>query len=917
MNDTIAEAASEVTLLREIERRHGRQFERLLVFVEVARNLVEQRAVDVAIDARLGGQHGSDGDGELLVLGNVLAQVDGLGELNRDATEIEVDELGERGADESGGRGLGLALAGELARMALLLDDTLVVDGDGADVDVLDATREYGVDDDREHAELWRQALVAATARALEEELERMAVLEERGNVLGKELAVEGVVSEAATHEEGARVAKDPTDEEHVEKVVAGGDARHREVVVEEDVGEEEEVDVATMRRDEHERRVLGGLLHEAHAELVEQDGAVEVAVDLAKEVALGTQHRHRDGALHAGEDLVRALLDLRQRHVVALGLGGHGEAHGARGEHGAREGLGRMGAVNVVDVGRAVVGPGKVAADVAAQRERQRAIEQRVRHVGLAQNEDLHAVEEREQILLPVDLLHVKVEVALVLRRHAVPDLVRVLGVEDPLVVDKVVKVVGDRLDALGELAPRLGLLALLLGAEQGGVRREGLDRHAVLQKVQHVVQRVGRDKVEVGLGEDAARRAAHEVRQDGLAHKGPRERLVGARAALAHEHAVAAVGNVGRGGDQRVDDRVGRHLVADRVGTAREHELHDADAGREIQRRSGRDDVEPAGRRLLVRGADDARAEDEQRHLLATLRKQVLGERLGEGIRVGIATDQLGSEALELGRIGVEQHLEHLLRRVVERIQLLLDRALLVAVDVRGRDVRKGLEMRAALGDRKETQSAENVEVHRNVHRLVEVDGSRRVDKDVDLALDRANVVGRETALLLADVAGHGADLGGNQLRISLGTELETQAIEHTTIHQASKTALRTSVLLGAYQQVDLGDIGTRAQQLLDNDLANEPSGARDKHGTPCKLGCNTHDKDNRNQRTEQHTIPPAHTNTTTQRSVEVWWLLRSAGGRERKRKRSRTTRKTQHRTEQVPGEGDKYSRGIRAQM
>src|SRR5438876_5547433 len=217
-----------------------------------------------------------------------------------------------------------LLLAGDLALVGLLLRNAPVVHGDGHEVEVPPHALDEGVQDGRQHAQLWGEDLPRPRPPALDEELLRVALADQEGEVLPEDHLVELVVLEGAADEEGARAAEERPHGPEAQ-VVAGRDVGRGEVVQVEDVGEDQVVEVAAVAGDEHHRVLLHALddlleaddlqageharpdavedgLQEAEVEAVEVGGhLVEVTARLlphpaAREASLGRDAAHQAG---------------------------------------------------------------------------------------------------------------------------------------------------------------------------------------------------------------------------------------------------------------------------------------------------------------------------------------------------------------------------------------------------------------------------------------------------------------------------------------------------------------------------------------------------------------------------------------------------------------------------------------------
>ena len=225
---------------------------------------------------------------------------------------------------------LGLLAAIQLLDHPRLLDQPLVAHRDRDEEEVLAAGFQERVDVPGEHAQPRREGLARARAPALDEELLGEALAHEVSDVGPEDLLVEGIV-EGLAQEERAHVPEQVPEgaEGHV---LAGRDVGRHEVVLVEEPGQDQEVEVRAVARHEHDRvplRVLGDLL-----QAVDLDRCEEALEDSADGGGADSEPRR----VHVCRDLLEDLLDLALRLLRGAAVGArphrHRRAHPRVAEH-------------------------------------------------------------------------------------------------------------------------------------------------------------------------------------------------------------------------------------------------------------------------------------------------------------------------------------------------------------------------------------------------------------------------------------------------------------------------------------------------------------------------------------------------------------------------------------------------------
>ncbi len=287
---------------------HRREADALDQRMAEPRHEVALARLELRADLRLVDASADQGLEGLPVPAEGAGERDRLAEADVDRAEPALEVFA--GAQQPEHALLGLLPAPELVDHPRLLDEPFVVDRDRHEEEIPPPALEEGIDVPREHPEPRREGLAAARSPALDEELLGQPLAHEVRHVRPEDLLVERIV-EGAPQEEGAHVAEQEAEgaEGHV---LAGRDVWGHEMVLVEEIGEDQEVEIGAMARDEHDRvalRVLGDL-----GEAVDVDRREEPPQDPADrrrpEGEPGRAHVRRDLA----EDLLDLALDLLRR---------------------------------------------------------------------------------------------------------------------------------------------------------------------------------------------------------------------------------------------------------------------------------------------------------------------------------------------------------------------------------------------------------------------------------------------------------------------------------------------------------------------------------------------------------------------------------------------------------------------------
>ncbi|OPY06768.1 MAG: hypothetical protein A4E67_01361 [Syntrophaceae bacterium PtaB.Bin038] len=236
-----------------------------------AADLADDLVADLAVEAPpLVGAHVLRGPVLCLQGG---AHVDRLPDVEVDAPVALVEELAA--LDDRAGLLLLLLRAAQLLDVGLLLQHAVIADEDGNQGHVPVQLR-AGLDHHGEHPVLGHDHLARPAAPPLDEELDGVAFPKHRPDVGLHHLPVDDVSAEGAADEEGAGLAEDvPEGPEH--EVRPGGDEGQRDVVLVEDVGQQQVVDVAAVAGDDHAGHAPREIPDAGEPLPVEDDAVVDI----------------------------------------------------------------------------------------------------------------------------------------------------------------------------------------------------------------------------------------------------------------------------------------------------------------------------------------------------------------------------------------------------------------------------------------------------------------------------------------------------------------------------------------------------------------------------------------------------------------------------------------------------------------
>ncbi|KAK3926497.1 Fumarate hydratase class I, aerobic, partial [Frankliniella fusca] len=181
------------------------------------------------------------------------------------------------------------------------------------------------------------------------------------------------------------------------------------------------------------------------------------------------------------------------------------------------------------------------------------------------------------------------------------------------------------------------------------------------------------------------------------------------------------------------------------------------------------------PDGPRLT-----DGRPDDGDAHGAALGQQDVLGELLGERVRVGVAAEQPGGEVPQRVRVRVPHHGDDVVRVAAGGVHALAHLVPQRAVAVGRGHVHHGPERAHVAAQLQHAPGAQDVDVDGRGQRRVEVDGGRGVEDDADVAEEVGAVLGGQAEPREADVARHGphavqrrAAVAGEQLTREAGDD------------------------------------------------------------------------------------------------------------------------------------------------
>ena len=147
--------------------------------------------------------------------------------------------------------------AAELLEIGLLFNDPVISDIDGDRGQIINGLFQIGLDDHGEESVLGHDHLPRPASPAFDEEFQGQPFFQEHLDVLGKNLGIEVVSLEAPPEEERTRFPEDVSHGEE-RKVRSGRDERHLDVVLVEDVGKQEIIEMAAVAGDDDKGHLLG-----------------------------------------------------------------------------------------------------------------------------------------------------------------------------------------------------------------------------------------------------------------------------------------------------------------------------------------------------------------------------------------------------------------------------------------------------------------------------------------------------------------------------------------------------------------------------------------------------------------------------------------------------------------------------------
>lgn len=252
---------------------------------------------------------------------------------------------------------------------------------------------------------------------------------------------------------------------------------------------------------------------------------------------------------------------------------------------------------------------------------------------------------------------------------------------------------------------------------------------------------------------GDLAERMSAHvlEAQTDELA---PRDGTAHARAAVVDDEVARLLRpRAPRRRNHQVDDAVHRHQVGHLLRMAQHRAEETLSCGGDDARRAV-PVVHPTLERAVHAAQHYAGPHDDQRQVTLVLFQPTLGQRFGEGVRVRSVADQLPRQRIDqvlVQRVDEVRDLIGAYRRRIDRLLHLCP----VTVTVRRRHVHQRLQMRHLLAQLHQSLRAQHVDGDGQLQLLVEFDGGRAVEHDVDGPSQHFPVVRTDCQLLLCDVA------------------------------------------------------------------------------------------------------------------------------------------------------------------
>ena len=213
----------------------------------------------------------------------------------------------------------------QLAEIAAGLHDFLIAEIDGDEGEWAPAAAQTTAYGHAEHAAPWGQKPPRSTASAFDEVLHGKAIREDAIEVFLEDGRVERVVAKATTHEEGAGATQQRADHRNVQ-VLAGGNVRQHETVVEEHIAHQQVVHVAAMTRYVDQRVIASDLLDRLDS------AEIDAVVQLRPEPGQQNVEETDRGKRQIGGDVLCVSAGFsecrRGRHTLAIRMRGRRAPH-------------------------------------------------------------------------------------------------------------------------------------------------------------------------------------------------------------------------------------------------------------------------------------------------------------------------------------------------------------------------------------------------------------------------------------------------------------------------------------------------------------------------------------------------------------------------------------------------------------
>ena len=268
------------------------------------------------------------------VFGEQIIQPYRLGKTDRHAPVIAPQDAAGS-AQQGPHRLLLLGPAGKLVQITLAFHQFFVADVDRLEHHGLARLTQVGAKRHRQRAALGLQQAARARAPTLDEVLDRIATADQLGHVFGKHRRIQRVATETAARKERPALAQHRPDHRQIE-IHPGEDVRRHHAMGVKQVGQQQVIDVAAMRR--HVNHLVPRCHLLERIEMVHRHAAIDLVPERRQHERQRADHRMRI----IGGDLARVAVRTPpcggMADVVAPRLIGNGLTHRFGREHAIHE---------------------------------------------------------------------------------------------------------------------------------------------------------------------------------------------------------------------------------------------------------------------------------------------------------------------------------------------------------------------------------------------------------------------------------------------------------------------------------------------------------------------------------------------------------------------------------------------------